>query len=939
MLPELTGHELIDLLDADDPAPGRGSAARRQGVLFRSLVRTLGLRSTNSVTERTLRLLDVASARLKMSAEVLEATLSVAAQPGHRLNADQLHRILLRHSPAERDAQWGIGTYFMLEDTGALHRLLRWAEQLPTPAGLHPRAVPEPQWAVRRPGLAPAAPDVSMPRLPAEEVVRLAATTLMWTLTSPNRFLRDRATKALVQLLLGFPHVLTGLLDRFLDQDADQVDDPYLFERLVLVAYGVLTRRRAQDTQPELLRTVAQRVLACVYGEAMGPAHASRNALLCDAATRIVQAAHRCGLVSDTEAARTHHPHPCPEPGDVLDDTALDALYPSRGPDEERLWGSLRASLLSLSDFTSYEIRPAVEHFSQLSLTEPVPSAVQPTPPSEDAVQAFKDSLPEQVRDVLGTPEAVQRLLHEHWQARRALDEDQLRLLDACAPVPTVAERLAATTVDKDWAARWITDNAAQRGWSPQKFARFDNEHGHGRSREGHKAERFGKKYQWLGFRELIERLANHRHMATSRVQDFAHYPGAAALLLTDIDPTLPPAGHPLSGLAGEHDQATHSSRYATFPPAQMDGTWHAPAPALPPISQIDDWINNTDDLPDLSRLGVRTIDGVQWVVLNEYATDHAPGRDWSGQAEQWHIQHSWLVAASYTRQVQEFLRDRSLMGRWMPEPATRHRIYLGDFPLPEATSDTQHELRIVNYDTEEGDKPRPTPRARPRRASGTDDAAPSEDVPSTDSASQPENDYAALLHRLTGRGPTRGPEDRLQALQDLAARWSAPPEPQPLEPQARDPHIAYATDGTTLQAVPGVQEYSWESTGHDCSLDSPAGLTLPCAALLAGSDLHRDPDGGNWYTTDGTQVVRALNGYRPTGEVTTLLVQREWLQQRLTSLKVDLVLGLFGERQPRTSNHLRTWREYSQTAALDPRGKPLTATPHITRVRHNRDD
>lgn len=49
------------------------------------------------------------------------------------------------------------------------------------------------------------------------------------------------------------------------------------------------------------------------------------------------------------------------------------------------------------------------------------------------------------------------------------------------------------------------------------------------------------------------------------------------------------------------------------------------------------------------------------------------------------------------------------------------------------------------------------------------------------------------------------------------------------------------------------------------------------------------------------------------------------------------LVLGLFGERQPLTTDRLRRWREYPQTAGLEP-GKPLTAAPPVTTVRHNTD-
>lgn len=83
----------------------------------------------------------------------------------------------------------------------------------------------------------------------------------MWTLTSSNRFLRDRATKALVQLLLGHGDVLVSFLDRFLHEDAENIDDPYLFERLVWVGYGVLARRGEDDDKHDLLGTAARRFL------------------------------------------------------------------------------------------------------------------------------------------------------------------------------------------------------------------------------------------------------------------------------------------------------------------------------------------------------------------------------------------------------------------------------------------------------------------------------------------------------------------------------------------------------------------------------------------------------------------------------------------------------------------------------------------------------
>lgn len=65
-----------------------------------------------------------------------------------------------------------------------------------------------------------------------------------------------------------------------------------------------------------------------------------------------------------------------------------------------------------------------------------------------------------------------------------------------------------------------------------------------------------------------------------------------------------------------------------------------------------------------------------------------------------------------------------------------------------------------------------------------------------------------------------------------------------------------------------------------------------------------------------------------------TLLIRRGWLEQLLHTLNAALVLGLFGERQPRTTS-LTHWREYSQTAGLQP-GQELTVQDQLTRIKIN---
>jgi hypothetical protein len=946
LLAERTGCELIDLLGAgQDTDATAGPGGHGRFALYVSLVRTLALRDAQSVNERTAALLEQAADQFDLGPMVLEARLGVSAQTDHLLNADHLHRTLCAMAPADRDVTWGLAVYDVLERSGALHRLLRWAEQLPAPQQLRPSpTVAASSWTPRRAGRTVTEAVAHQP--PEPEVVRLAATALVWTLVSSNRFLRDRATKALVQLLLGYPAVLTALLDQFLHTDARQVNDAYVFERIAVVAHGVVARSRASTGHPAVLADVAARLLDHVYGDVTSPAHASVNALLCDAASRVIRNAFEARLIPADDAARCAHPHACPEPGQAPDEAVIEARYPSRDADDERLWGSLRASLLGLADFTTYEVKPAVSTFSQLPLTTPAPAPAYQRrrwPPVlvPERVQAFAQSLPTAVREVLGTPESVTRLLAERWQAQRVLTDEQQQLLGLCAQPPTSQEQLADTPVDKDWASRWILDNAAHRGWSPERFAAFDNVRGGGRGREGHKAERVGKKYQWLGLHELVERLANHRHVIQADAGDPARYPGAEALLLIDIDPTLPPAAHPLSPATTTEPEETTTAdtAHAAFSPTPLDGRWNPPPPVLPATDRLADWLQQDTGLPDLGRLAVREDDqGRQWVVLYEHAADSVGGPDgeWKGQAEQWHLIHSWLLDTAHYQPAMDFLSSRTLMGRWMPEIPSRHGIYLTELPQhPLEREDRDHEMRFIDYGADTDDdaptpdssSPAPQPSARPRRRSmAPDDLAQADEY---------------LDHLLSGLGYRDGKAaTQEQQLHELAEQWSTTPDtdtaPAPPPPAANPRDIARNANGQPLHALPAIQEYNWSASGHDCSLDTPVNLSLPSHQLLDGAGLRRDPDNGDWYTSDGTRIVRVLTGHRPTGTIDTLLASRDWLEQRLRTLNTALILGLFGERQPRTTD-LTRWREYSQTAGLQPGHEP-TVQEQLTRIKINRN-
>jgi hypothetical protein len=913
LLPELTGCELIDVLGLATPLSEPAAvysthhdAARHN--LFRVFLATLSSRPASAVTPRTFELLNQATGELGLDHLALDAILAVAAEPAHPLNAHHLHALLTRMSRVQRDAWWGINIYSTLSHTGPLHRLLRWAEQLPTPDRLQPDRRATPTATILRPHRAGTRPPSPSPLPePSAAVVELTATALIWTLTSSHRFLRDRATKALVQLLLGHPDVLSALLTRFLRDDADRVEDPYLFERLTLVAYGVVAR--GGWAQPDAVARIARQILTDVYGDPDSPAHASTHALLCDAAQGIVDVAVRMGVISPDEARPAQHPHPAPKPGEAPTEEQIEELHPRRDQDDRRSWVSLWASLFGLGDFGNYEVKRAVHSFTQLPLDHPRPPhrhawRDNPDRVSPSHLAAFRASLPEPVQGVLGAPAAVARLLSQDRLAREALTDEQYQLLQTCDRPPPDDLRLFDNDQDEKWAARWIFTRIAELGWTPELFGDFDSVHGHGHGRESHKAERIGKKYQWIALHQLVEQLANHYYPNGNHLGGSPVYIGAWQTLLRDIDPTLPPARHPLIVDDGRIDD--DDPRYTTFPPDSPTAFWTPPVPTLPETNSFEAWITTTPS-PTFDEVGAIRIDdaGTRWVVLGEYATDTADGRGWRGthgQPEQWHHIHSWLVPQHQLPDVLNFLSQRSLIPRWMPDERQPHLIYLSEFPdapaavSPNETNPEDHDLTYIDHDA--ADKQSLAQRAEWASSREHPDQADS------------------LLQRFLGPPAT---------LDKLAARWANPDTddvnndlPDEVDDVSDHVHRGVDRSGNRLYAFPATQAYSWTAVEADCSIDTPVGTQLPTNTLLAGTELIRHPDRPDWYDHDGTLIVTYRSTTRPTGNVHTLLIREDWLDQRLNHLGYAILTGLLGERQQVTSEPT-TWATFSHHASRTP--------------------
>lgn len=91
-----------------------------------------------------------------------------------------------------------------------------------------------------------------------DDYIKFVAIMLSWFLSSSNRILRDKTTKALIILLIDRPNIVISLLKKFED-----VNDPYIYERLYAVAYGVVVR----ITDKSILKELSEYIYETIFNK------------------------------------------------------------------------------------------------------------------------------------------------------------------------------------------------------------------------------------------------------------------------------------------------------------------------------------------------------------------------------------------------------------------------------------------------------------------------------------------------------------------------------------------------------------------------------------------------------------------------------------------------------------------------------------------------
>ena len=660
--PEIFGKEIFELIPANISTRPLCEAFI-EGLLWRD-PKTVSNKCLSYINKHVCSDEDLAR-------KLLEVFLTVAPNPEHPFNADFLHRNLIRRKMPDRDAWWSVFLYNQYGEKGSVDRLVDWAWSESSKAHV------------------------------SEKSIRLVGKALIWFLTTSHRFLRDRATKALVSLFTDRIHVLCQVIPEFAE-----VNDPYVLERLYAVAYGCALRSNEDDAKRHLAQTVYDQV----FRSGSPPPHI----LLRDYARGVVEVALRDKLdLVDVHPERIRPPYVSKWPLEIpqKEDIEKYGEWSQGMPDEQWALRSIYTSVMGFGDFARYILGTNSSNclpWSKRRLDEPrVPSR-------KEQYDAFEPSLADRQRRAWDSYLEARHALELHrllaaakervrdagihteetldWEPSddgleaavaqkertfsRTLGKKKTRLFfDVILPY------LDASPVERDEpglsidiAQRWILKRVLDLGWTVERFGRFDYYHDRyrNRGRSADKPERIGKKYQWLAYYEFLAHAADNfefREDTWAGKSDV--YVGPWQLWRRDIDPSCL--------LKGTCSSKWEPNVSAWWTPVRFD-EWSAEADEVR-------WLKRVDLLPAITHLPIMTDPetGRNWFVLEcfyDWEEPTPPEKDRFNINRRciWYMLKSYLVRAEDEAVLYEWAKEQHFMGRWMPKSHEQSRIFLGEF-------------------------------------------------------------------------------------------------------------------------------------------------------------------------------------------------------------------------------------------------------------------
>lgn len=579
----------------------------------------------------------------------LETLISVSALEDHPFNANFLHDWLSKYALPIRDAFWTTSLKHKYSESSNFRQLIDWARS-----------------------------DANKNYIP-DNTIELIATTLCWFLTSSNRKLRDCSTKALVNLLEERISILIRIINKF-----DEINDPYIRERLYAVALGCTLRTKDHNKLTKLAETV--------FAKIFQPKIIYPHILLRDYAREIIEFISSQGLAPEgLKLSRITPPYNSKWPEHIPTKKELKSCY-----DKDEYW-ILWSSIMGGGDFARYIIGTNYNNseWSGCKFGERPISR-------QDIFQKFYRKLTDKQKCLYDSIDPIiydnnanvklfseiscsvvtgrnsnNEILSNKVIFKKSLSKELLKLFESeIEPYLDDNNKLLETGKHFDLriAQRIIFNRVIELGWTPKLHGDFDNLIRNNRDRTELFQERIGKKYQWIAYYEYMAMLADNfiRFEQYHQNSQESPYQGPWDPYLRDIDPTM-------------LLKKTCSKNLS------YDEMWWVNKAAFDWDCTYEEWVNNSSLISNPNGLiEVKDNKGDNWLVLESHPSWKEPktigNDDWEiPRKEIWCQIRGYLVKSEEFENFKDWATDQHYMGRWMPEGGDIYQLFNREFYWSEA--------------------------------------------------------------------------------------------------------------------------------------------------------------------------------------------------------------------------------------------------------------
>lgn len=576
--------------------------------------------------------------------------LEFTAIPGHPLNSDRLHHGLKKYTMSERDSFWqsyllGFGGNDDYGSAFPIRRLIDWA------------------WTKN------ISPNLDY------ETTRLTAQSLSWVLASTCVELRDKTTKAMVNLLENQPQALISTLKVF-----RRTNDMYILERLYAVAYGCILR----TAQKESISEISKYTYSSIFKNGKPP----RNILLLDYARNICEYAfyRKTNLNFDMTLVRPPYQSNVPFFPTKKETQKYEIPYNKKTEkiQYKNSFNQIYHSVIS-GDFGNKIVNTALSSFSPLKKN------------ADEEMKNFSKSLNKSEKKILKMISQNIELIFFCSEKRdrnftSEFSESEKELAEKIKFLEDFQENALGTfaTEQRIWLDRigipymqikikikyrnmslfstapikyWIVQRVFKLGYKKDLHGEFDSGAGSYNNRHNNKVERIGKKYQWIAFYEILSIIADNYEMKKrwgSRKPNY--YNGAWQLYIRNIDPAYTSLNINEDNIEDDLGIIYNEKKWWGEPTYTH---WNVP-------SNI--WAFQIEDLPMGKDVIVKKDpEGVEWLHLEHYIGWRQPkslGEDkyFSPHKHIEYLIQAYLVKKKDKREIVTYLSDKNFFGLWMPE-------------------------------------------------------------------------------------------------------------------------------------------------------------------------------------------------------------------------------------------------------------------------------